>query len=411
VDDPSPGAYPRGMSHYRSLPLATLGIFAALAAGCGDDDDGCIGPGTDAEAALQTAFIEATAGDTICLAAGTFAIRGELDLDADGVTVKGAGSDATILDYTDQDTGAQGMLIHGDDVTIEGLQVLNTAGDGITADAVMNITFRDVRVVWAAEASEDNGAYGLYPVSSTGVTIDGCMVQGARDAGIYVGQSTDILVVNSEAVGNVAGIEIENSTDAIVRDNHTHGNTAGILIFNLPSLPVQDGARANVFDNIVEENDVPNFAAAGTIVSMVPRGTGVLVLASDDNEIHGNTITGNDTVGILVLSWLEAFFGKANDPEFDPYPQGNWFHDNTMSGNGTDPGGAVSLLIAARPVPDIVWDGCADAERPNEDGALTNCISDNGDAGWLDLTLCNDAAGPSEDPAPVTCDHEPLPSE
>lgn len=392
-----------------------LGAGVALA-GCGgdDDDDGpapCIAPGEGAETALQTAFIEATAGDTVCLEAGTFSIRGELDLDADAVTVRGAGPEATILDYSEQDTGAQGFLIHGDDVTIEGLQVLNTAGDGITADGVTNITFRDVHVIWDAPSSGDNGAYGLYPVSSDGVTVQRCKVQGARDAGIYVGQSTNILVEDSEAVGNVAGIEIENSTEAIVRNNHSHDNTGGILIFNLPSLPVQGGARANVYGNTIENNDLANFAAAGTIVAMVPKGTGMLLLATDDNEVHDNTITGNDSVGLLVLSWLEDFFGAANDPSFDPYPQGNWFHDNTFADNGTDPDLILDVLVDVDPVPDVVWDGCTDPDQAAGDEARVNCLSGEGATSYFDVDLCSETPVASEDPAPVTCEHEPLPTE
>jgi parallel beta-helix repeat protein len=404
------------MTSRATLPLlATLCLVSPP--GCGDDDDGdsgpapCIAPGADVEAAIQTAFIEAQAGDTVCLEAGTFTILGELDLDADGVTVRGAGPDATILDYTDQDTGAQGMLIRGDDVTVEGLQVRNTAGDGITADGVTNITFRDVHVIWEAASSQDNGAYGLYPVSSTGVVVDTCKVQGARDAGIYVGQSTDILVENSEAVGNVAGIEIENSTDAIVRNNHAHDNTGGILVFNLPDLPVQGGSRANVYDNVIENNDLANFAVPGTTVATVPKGTGMLLLAADDNEIHGNTIRGNDSVGLLLLSWIEDFLGAANDPEYDFYPQGNWIHGNTFEDNGTDPDLVLNLLTDVEPVPDIVWDGCSDAELPADDETVTNCVSDQEGTTYFDADACSETPAPSQDVAAVTCEHDPLPTE
>ena len=52
--------------------------------------------------------------------------------------------------------------------------------------------------------------------------IDSCIAIGASDAGIYVGQSERIKVINSEAKFNVAGIEIENSyfaevTNGLVR--------------------------------------------------------------------------------------------------------------------------------------------------------------------------------------------------
>ena len=51
----------------------------------------------------------------------------------------------------------------------------------------------------------------FYPVASEDVLIDGCVAIGASDAGIYVGQSQNIIVKNSRAEFNVAGIEIENS--------------------------------------------------------------------------------------------------------------------------------------------------------------------------------------------------------
>jgi parallel beta-helix repeat protein len=274
---------------------------------------------------------------------------------------------------------------------------------------VTGITFLRVTVQWDADASMENGAYGLYPVSSTDVVIDGCVVKGARDAGIYVGQSQGILVANSEAHGNVAGIEIENSTDAIVRDNYAHDNTGGILVFNLPGLPVKDGKRANVFNNRVENNNTDNFGEPGTTVSQVPPGLGMLILASDDNEIHDNEIRGNRSSAIVILSFIEDLFGVYDDPEFDAYPQGNFIHDNLYENNGTDPAGLVSVLTDIRPIPDIMWDGCID-EAAMDDGHLTNCISEPS-VTFLSFNFCNDFPAPSQDLTPVTCTYEPLPTE
>jgi parallel beta-helix repeat protein len=69
-----------------------------------------------------------------------------------------------------------------------------------------------VRVEWTNGPDENNGAYGLYPVQSSNVLIEESVVIGASDAGIYVGQSNNIIVRNSRVEFNVAGIEIENST-------------------------------------------------------------------------------------------------------------------------------------------------------------------------------------------------------
>ena len=85
---------------------------------------------------------------------------------------------------------------------------------------VDGISFIRVRTEWTGGVSSDNGAYGLYPVESKNVLIDSCVAIGASDAGIYVGQSENIIVKNSRAEFNVAGIEIENSYYADVFDNH-----------------------------------------------------------------------------------------------------------------------------------------------------------------------------------------------
>ncbi len=97
------------------------------------------------------------------------------------------------------------------------------------------ISFVNLRVEWTGGPNPKNGAYGVYPVSSTNVLIDRVTVKGASDAGIYVGQSKNIIVRNSRAEFNVAGIEIENSMNADVFDNVSTHNAGGILIFDLPA--------------------------------------------------------------------------------------------------------------------------------------------------------------------------------
>ena len=105
-----------------------------------------------------------------------------------------------------------------------------------------------------------------YPVESKNVLIDGCIVIGASDAGIYVGQSQNIIVRNSRAEFNVAGIEIENSYFADVYNNIATNNTGGILVFDLPGLPQQGGHHVRVFKNRSVGNNTDNFAPEGNIV-------------------------------------------------------------------------------------------------------------------------------------------------
>ena len=371
--------------------------------------DALVEPGMDDPTTLQGALLEAADGSTVCMAAGTYRLNTEISISGEGITLRGASRDTTILDFSTEDLGANGVKITGNNVTITALTVKDTPGDGIRGDEVENVTYDDVAVIWTAANSLENGAYGFYPVGCTGVTIRKSLVVGARDAGIYVGQSTGILVEDNEAHGNVAGIEIENSTGATVRRNHAHDNTAGILIFNLPGLPVKDGKQTLAYENLVENNNLDNFAKAGTVVAEVPPGLGFMILASDRNEIRDNTITGHRSTGIVIAEYSDVIFEPFDDPEFDLYAQGNFVHHNMFADNGGDPAELISTITKnMKPAPDMLLDGCIDATVDNADNSQTNCFFENGAATYLNFDLCGGFAMQSADVAPVTCEHTPL---
>ncbi len=382
------------------IPTLLAGLLACGPAPADDDDatddatppelpEGCdalVEPGADARAELQTAFIEIATGGTVCLGEGTFALDTEVALDVDEVTVRGAGASLTTLDFTTQDVGANGLQITSDGVVLEDFAVMNTPGDGIRAVGVTGITFQRLVVGWDAVESVENGAYAIYPVESDQVVVQDCVVFGSRDAGIYVGQSTNITVTGNEVYGNVAGIEIENSTGAEVYENHAHGNTAGVLVFNLPDLPVQDGRDTLVRDNLIEDNNIDNFAEPGTIVAGVPSGVGVMILANDDTTVLSNEITGNRTTGVLVISYTELTVGPQEDPDFDPWSEGTCVRGNTFAVNGQDPQGAFADLVPGVPAADIVWDGCPEQD-PTTISIWENEADDDGVGIFFDARL------------------------
>src|SRR5262249_62067919 len=106
-----------------------------------------------------------------------------------------------------------------------------TRGSAVRVDNSTNVTFRNVKVEWTHGLSMSNGGYAVYPVGSTNVLVENCEVHGASDAGIYVGQSKNIMVRGNTVSMNVNGIEIENSAGAEVMNNMVTDNTGGILIF------------------------------------------------------------------------------------------------------------------------------------------------------------------------------------
>ncbi|MFM5923982.1 MAG: parallel beta-helix domain-containing protein [Novosphingobium sp.] len=321
-----------------------------------------VAAGEGAQTRLQEALILAQPGDVVELGAGRFVLTDGLSLDVGGVTVRGAGMDATVLDFSAQQGAGEGLLVTSDNVTLRDFAVENTKGDGIKSKGADNVVYYRVRVTWTGGPKETNGAYGIYPVSSTGVLIDGCKVSGASDAGIYVGQSKAITVRYNFVEQSVAGIEIENSRDALVTGNLVTRNTGGILVFDLPNLPVMGGGNTRISDNLVVANDTPNFAPKGNIVAGVPRGTGIMVMANEGIEIQGNTLVANPTAQVMVVAYPKAY----TDKTYNPFPRGVRLYTNTYSGGGNDPQlpGATQLIAAfGGALPPVLWDGLGDAPR------------------------------------------------
>jgi parallel beta-helix repeat protein len=315
------------------------------------------GPG--AQERLQEALILAQPGDTVELGAGRFALTDGLSLDAHGVTVKGAGMEATVLDFTGQLGAGEGLLVTGDKVTLREFAIENPKGDGIKSKGADDIVYYRLRVAWTGGPKATNGAYGLYPVESTNVLIDGCQVSGASDAGIYVGQSKNITVRNSIVEANVAGIEIENSRNALVTRNLATRNTGGILVFDLPALPVMGGGNVIVEKNLVVANDTPNFAPPGNIVAGVRRGTGILIMANDKVLVEDNVLSRNPTAPVMVIAYPMPF----EDKSYNPLPRGVIVGANSYDGGGYDPQmeGAPMLLQAfGGELPPVLWDGLGD---------------------------------------------------
>ena len=315
--------------------------------------------GLNAHERLQEAMILMKDGDTLIIDSGNYIFEDSLSLDVDNVTIKGKGLNETILDFKDQKTGAQGLLVTSDKVTLEGFSIMDAKGDALKVIGSKGINMINLKTEWTGGPKSSNGAYGFYPVESEDVLIDGCIAIGASDAGIYVGQSRNIIVRNSIAQYNVAGIEIENSYYADVYNNLASHNTAGILVFDLPDLPQQGGHHIRVFDNKALDHDTDNFAPEGNIVGEVPRGTGIIIMANSDVEIFNNLISGNGTVNLSIVSYGD----DTDDKNYYPHPKRIQVHNNNYGPSGFDPdletGDLAKALyeISDGNMPDIFWDG------------------------------------------------------
>ncbi len=369
--------------------------YAPTCTDCGEADGSTtwrIEDGPNEKDLALYAFFSATSGDTIEFGEGAFefdttlVMAGNSGSPKDGVTIRGQGPRKTILDFLGSRTPEGLSFSHMEGLTVENLTVIDTPGFSLKVSDSNHVVIRNVRTMWSSadsnplDAIDDrggmdpkkpstldvscvhelsfpvstgkyvdasglprlyqtdagNGGYAIYPVLSNDVLIDHAVALGASDAGIYVGQSNDVIVKNSEALFNVAGFEIENTDDADVFDNVAHCNTGGFLTFDLPGLN-QYGEETRTFRNYAGYNNTVNFAPGG-VVSDVPQGVGMLQLGYDEHEIFQNTIEWNRTVG-LVFVGHPLLDGNTDNPDkrMDLYPDAVHVHHNTFTTNGTLP--------------------------------------------------------------------------
>ncbi len=368
----------------------------------------------DVQKKLQTQLIMVEDGETIHLDEGTFIIGTTLSMEGkNNVTIKGKGIGKTILSFKGQSTGAEGLRVsNGQNIVLEDFTIQDAKGDCIKAMDVNGITFRRIRAEWTGKLSEKNGSYALYPVLCEKVLIEESIARGASDAGIYVGQSKDIIVRNCKAYENVAGIEIENSLNAEVYDNEAYNNTGGILVFDLPDLKLKKGGHCKVYNNVIRENNIKNFAPKGNIVGKVPLGTGMLLLAANNVEIYNNKFINNRTVPTGIISYYMTE-NKIKDSTYYPYPTAISIHDNEYSKKrkrATMKGRLGQMyrfkLKFGKDVPDIVYDGILDKKllvnnKYPDDKRI--CLSNNKGATYANLDAENDFKNVRRDINEMAC--------
>jgi parallel beta-helix repeat protein len=389
--------------------LAAAVATLVLATGCKKQE--AVRANADFYKKVQEQLILAKPGAVVELPEGRFQLDRSLSSTVDGVTIRGKGPDKTILSFKGQTQGAEGLLVKGNNITIEDLAIEDTKGDAIKVNGSDGLVIRRVRTEWTGGPKATNGAYGLYPVQCKNVLIEDSVAIGASDAGIYVGQSEHVIIRRNKVMRNVAGIESENTKYADIYENTATENTGGILIVDLPDLPVQGGKSTRVFNNDVYANNTENFAPEGNIVATVPQGTGVMILASDQVEVFNNRIRDNQAMNLTVVSYFVAD-RPIKDKNYDPYPESIFIHDNTFSGGGNAPSGLLLRLLAlklGKPFPDILYDGIVDGKKLTPQGTLPDelrlCIRNNGDADFANVDLEHNSENIRRELASHDCAH------
>lgn len=295
---------------------------------------------------IQAAVDAAQPGDSILVPAGTY--REAVTVTKSGITL--IGQPGAVLDGTGLGA-AVGVRVRSTDgtrltdFTLDGFEIRGYTLSGVLLRGVDRFRITGGRYV-------DNPLYGIFPIASTVGQIDHNQVSGSFDSGIYIGQSTDILIEKNIAHDNTVGIEVELASRITVRENIATANSIGAIIFVIPGRPVKVTEDILLEANTFSGNRRPNTNTdADELLAAVPGGIGILNVGGDRVRVIGNTVSGNASAGIGVIA-LPGGYAQL-DPQVDPTPDGGVVTGNTVRGNGSSP----DPRLAPFPGSDVIWDG------------------------------------------------------
>ena len=77
---------------------------------------------------------------------------------------------------------AELLLVNASDFTIEDVALIDSPGDALKINEGSDIVIRRVRTEWTRGPHTENGAYGIYPVQTENVLVEGAVAVGASDA-------------------------------------------------------------------------------------------------------------------------------------------------------------------------------------------------------------------------------------
>jgi hypothetical protein len=198
-----------------------------------------------------------------------------------------------------------------DEVTVNGFKARNYRANGFFFTNLNGYTMNHL-------IARETGVYGLYAFNTIGGRILNSEAYYVNDGAFYIGQTppqdkpVQTLVRNVDGWGSPIGFSATNMRYVTITKSRFYNNAVGIVPNALDSekFPPPE-------DNVMVDNDIfwnnynfhegkPPFTPppASATGSLVPIGTGILLLGGRDHRIENNRIFGNFLTGIAAIDGI-----------------------------------------------------------------------------------------------------------
>ena len=261
---------------------------------------------------IQDAIDGAATGATVCVGPGNY--RENLLINKNGITLKGAGPENTVLEPPAQPRPFCPVLkippIGGENFGLNGICVADLDPEGKVLRTVNDVrvtgfTVRDfsgVGILFGGtnEARADhnvaanNKSYGITAFLSTHGLFEYNTSYGSGDAGFYVGNSpnADFKIRYNTAFADLWGILVRDASTGSVTDNLLHDSCSGLVFLNTGTTTGVHNWRAS--HNIVAHND--KFCSAEELPFSL-TGVGILIGGADHIVLRENRVLTNHPGG------------------------------------------------------------------------------------------------------------------
>jgi Right handed beta helix region len=283
-------------------------VFAAVASGCGEDDDQNRDEIRYVPAeyeTIQDAVDAAEPGDLVLVSPGVY--DESVEVQTPDLVIRGLDRNEVVLDGSFDE--ANGILIEADGVAVENMTARHFTSNGFFWNGVER--FRGSYLT-----AHNNGVYGINAFDSTSGLIEHSYASGHGDGGIYVGQCRPCNVVVRNVVGEHNGfgmIALNASEELLIVESTFRFNRAGIVVGTFegrPELAPQGGAV--VAGNLVYANNNPETPAVNQ--ARLSQGNGIMVYGGRENSVERNRVFDHELggIGLMQTFGLESWSALSN---------------------------------------------------------------------------------------------------